>query len=331
MSQKLIKSEIAELETIKDIADILFPYSLNVYNKISILNKQILTIFFESFQIDLKQIEPLKLLFYTQNLINLRVKLNLGNNVEVLNSPRIVLVLTSELPFCGKFDYQIFEKLGEKEKNNHYSKKIIFGRRKIFKEQIDLNVDFKPFILKKEPSLNEISNLLGCLDGFFSNLLETYFANYPFVLIDVIYNELNRLDFTGSLTLNTRCYENLLLVNEKHPILEPILPRDTIKEFGLEVSVNDYLLDPDEKITFDKINFFIKKAFEFSKIVTLYLIVYSLIQSVLSENFERKQILQKTSDEAEIQIKNLRRKLNKIRQAKITKELTELMNSYEAL
>ncbi len=215
-------------------------------------------------------------------------------NYSINNDTKtLYIVITSTLGLCGGYNNNIIKHALSEIKNNDFILQIGKKGKGYFKRNLrdDQIIEFD--------NLNNDNLYDGCL--ILANYIVKLFNDNKFKAIKIIYTKfINAITFQPT-TLNLIPFDKKILN----------------KENGL--SINDFDFEP-------------KKEIIIHEILSNYLssMIYgSMIESSISENASRRNAMDTASDNANELIENLKLVFNRIRQSKITNEITEIVAGSE--
>jgi len=216
---------------------------------------------------------------------------------EVKNA---ALLIGSNLGFCGKFNNDI--KLNYEKKIGHlkdFDHAVIVGGQLFGISETAVKIKFP--VAKKifwEPIVAHKTTVVDELINYFEE------SNQNFK-IQIFSNTYDYDIKKGSATVQQFIY----------PATLDLSSIATIEDSGYYRTLNGVVLEPDPET-------FIKNTLKYHFRTSL---LSTLIQSELVENFYRMNSMNQAKDEIEIILKQLKRKLQKMRQAKVTNELLEVI------
>ncbi len=222
--------------------------------------------------------------------------LNLSNefNYQIDNNTKtLYIVITSTLGLCGGYNNNIIKYVLSEMKNIDYILQIGKKGKGYFKRNLNEEqiIEFDNF--------NNDNLYESCL--ILANYVVKLFNEHKFKAIKIVYTKfINAITFQPT-TLNLIPFDKKILEKEK------------------ALSINDFDFEP-------------KKEIIIHEILSSYLssMIYgSIIESSISENASRRNAMDTASDNANELIENLKLVFNRIRQAKITNEITEIVAGSE--
>lgn len=211
---------------------------------------------------------------------------------------RTAIFIGSDLVFCGNFNRLTKESYQVAISENTYQKVILIGKQVRF---LDDKAEYSPFPVTKrfdDESLTEKKQ------EFSESILSMISSDS----VDIFYNFLNPRKKVETMRL-----EMLMPEAAKHRVQRNIQ--------GFDETIGEIIADPNVDLLLEKfVSFYNSNA-----------LTNALLESETAENFLRMSTMNTAKDEAEKQIKTLNKTMNRMRQAKITKEITEIINSFKNL
>ena len=324
---QLIKSEIQEIQKLKDIAEIMAAIAagnLMLFKQSRSIIKSVYTM--------IKNEEG-------RGVLKLHPHLNVIDSISHILNPKsqpfitfhpvdleddyqatMNILIGSDMGFCGKFNKGVKEVANSKVEQLCLIGKQLTGFKNIPIALPDLKVTGSPEEKAKsviEKVQNYSSQFLfgenGLIDGAFDS-------------IRIVFNVLDNqtVDMHQCIihldTLKTHIQNKES--NEEIPLYKHVF-------FDLYEKTDS---DPKEYIIFDpRISSIQEALYAVKKQVLIQLLTISIIDSMIAENHARSSSMESTKDEAQQIIYQLNKKMAKERQARITGELIELITSFTSL
>ena len=286
-----LKEEINGTLTFFDVAEVLSTIASMAFANISKLYAANFVMLNEAFA-------------QVHGFVNEHVKL-FDENDEVRKDgrKRAAILVGSNLGFCGKFNNEIklyYEKyIGKLDKFDYV---FLIGRQIFAMYETNYKI---PFPVSKKIIWNELIDLKTIT---VNDIIKVFDEDGQDFEISVMSNAYNPLKKKGYLSINKFLYPNQF---ETQGI-------DNIKKEGYFQTLNNVILEPEA-------NGFLTNMLKYYFKITL---LNLLLQSEISENYERMNSMNQAKDEIDIILKRLKRKLQKMRQTKITNELLEVIQSH---
>ncbi|MFC2131939.1 F0F1 ATP synthase subunit gamma [Bacteroidota bacterium] len=285
-----IREDINDTMTFFDVAEVLSAISSLAFVNISKLYE---TNFFEIS----------KSVGMVYSFLNESLKLDeTSESDSILSGPvkNATILIGSNLGFCGKFNNDIKLNYEKKIGSLHdYNHAVLIGGQ-LF--GIDDSVEKIKFPVAKkifwEPIIEHKTTVVDELINYFDE------ANQNFK-INIFSNTYDYDTKKGSAMVRQFIY----------PATLDLSGIETIEDSGYYRTLNGVVLEPDPES-------FIKNTLKYHFRISL---LSLLVQSEIVENFYRMNAMNQAKDEIEIILKQLKRKLQKMRQTKITNELLEVI------
>lgn len=295
-----LKASISDYENYKDVFEILVSYSAAKFEKHLKYFKE----YFDYF----KHLQKIN-----KSLISI-----LELKPENHQLPKqINIVIGSNLPFCGDFNFNLKKYFLNFEKEDK-SLLIIVGKQ-IEKLGLIKDAIYFPFPENVDniDTVNSVYNKIIELNGnSLMTFVNIFFNKYWLPSFET--DELKSINKSTNFINVERLFIPLLSLN----YLEQKF--SNIKNFYLEEL---FITKNGEKIFFNPgVGIFLN---DFNLYSLRNFIYFGFLSSIVAENYSRMITMSFAKDEAERKIKILKQQLNKKRQMKITKELTELMNNFQ--
>jgi len=216
-----------------------------------------------------------------------------------LDLNNLLISIGSNISFCGNFNNFVKNKTNEVMKYQSFDKIYIIGQQIAINELNAENMKF-PESRKLEKRVVVESKI-----NFAKSMIEAN-ANS---IITIVYNSIDKNNL-----IHTKCEDIFLLNNDTMDIFE-------FQTKGYDTLFNNIIIDSEPKTTLTSLlNLYAEHRF-----------LNILLDSEKAENFLRFTIMNSAKDESESLIKNLQKKYNKARQAKITNEMTEIIMSFKSI
>lgn len=213
---------------------------------------------------------------------------------------KAVILVGSNLGFCGKFNNEI--KYNYENTIGHltdYDYVYLIGRQLFALSEHASKI---PFPVAKTLAWLDLINIKEKMINDIISSMDEYQTNLEITIVSNGFNNITNKGF-----LSVRKFDYPLKVNfEKNNL---------IRKVGYYKTLKDVILEPEpEPFINNFLKYFFKNSF-----------LNLLVQSEIVENFARMNAMNQAKDEIELILKALRRKLQKMRQAKITNELLEVI------
>ncbi len=232
-----------------------------------------------------------------------------GNDEETLNKnqnsqkkKKAAIIIGSNLGFCGKFNNEFKlnydNHLGQLNKYDH----IFLIGRQIF--GISETISKIPFPVSKKIIW---ADLIGVKTETVNSIINVLEEIKEDVEISVLSNSFNAETKKGFLSNRKFLYPSSFDLDNM----------ENIKTVGYYQTLGDVILEPES-------NTFLTNLLKYYFNITL---LSLLVQSEIAENYERMNAMNQAKDEIDLILKKLKRKLQKMRQAKITNELLEVIGA----
>ena len=291
-----IREDINDTLTFLDVAEVLSAISSLAYVNISKIYESCFIGLFQS----LEQIN--KFLIESLNYFDEDKK------TVLFDKPvkKAAILIGSNIGFCGKFNNEIktksnYEKLIGPLGNYDY---IVLIGNQIF--GVDKDAENKyPFPVSKKIFLDELINKKS---ETIEEIIKTFEGTGSNLEISILSNAYDHKLKKGKTVANKFLFPDSINVNSS----------ELIKNSGYYQTLNNVILEPDST-TFIKnlLQYYFKLSF-----------LSLLVQSEIVENYNRMNAMNQAKDEIDIILKKLKRKLQKMRQTKITNELLEVIQSH---
>jgi len=228
---------------------------------------------------------------------------NESEEAQVQDRKKVAILVGSNLGFCGKFNNEIklnYSKYIGKISNFDYV--FLIGRQLFGIHETNNKL---PFPVSKKIVWQD---LIDMKTKTVNDIIEVFSGNELDLEISVMSNAYNQSTKKGYLLVKKFLYPSRLEVQNIADI----------KKVGYYQTLGDVILEP-ESGTF--LTNLLKYYFRIS-------LLNLLVQSEIAENYERMNSMNQAKDEIDIILKKLKRKLQKMRQTKITNELLEVIQSH---
>jgi len=222
------------------------------------------------------------------------------------NNREMVILVTSDKGLCGSFNSQMFR---EVKKFINTDKKLDFivlgkkGENFIYREKLTVSASFNN--LTNNPKFNDVKPIAKmAMDKF----------------VDGTYNKVHLAytDYVSILKQNATVRQLLPIVRDEN--LGSVNKVEEGKEKSIE-EISEYVFEPDKK---ELLEMLLPKIVETQ-------IYQAVLESVASEHSSRMVAMKNATDAANDMVRDLTLTFNKIRQAGITREISEISAGKAAL
>lgn len=217
------------------------------------------------------------------------------------NTNAILLVVSSEKGLCGGYNSQLFKKIKSflQENSNKKYKCYFIGRKVkellLREDGVNAGVTFE--FEKSEPTFSEVKNI--------TEELAELFTKGEVGSISIAHNS-----FVSAIEFNSEIKQVLpMTVTEEEK-------EDLVKEFPV-----DFLYEPSSKSILDKL---IPEVYTSS-------VFTNILDAIAAEHASRMAAMDNATKNSQEMIRTLTLTMNKLRQAAITTELTEIVSGAESL
>jgi F-type H+-transporting ATPase subunit gamma len=290
-----IREDINDTLTFYDVADVMSTIASLAYAKISKLYEANFLELSKSIA-DINEFLEDKL--FTQD----------SNPFLTGDTRKVAILIGSNIGFCGKFNNVIKENFAKIiGKLSDYDYVFLIGRQLFALHE---TAEKMPFPVAKVLSWE---NLIQIKDNSIADIVDILDKGNSNFEISVL---TNTYDIITKKAKKDKDGKNVPWLYKFHYVKNIDLKNsDLIKKEGYYQTLADVILEP-EPDTFMRnfLNYYFRNT-----------LLNLLVQSEIVENFERMNSMNQAKDEIEIILKVLRRKLQKMRQAKITNELLEVI------
>ncbi|MFH1052004.1 MAG: F0F1 ATP synthase subunit gamma [bacterium] len=218
------------------------------------------------------------------------------------NRKKAAILVGSNLGFCGKFNNEI--KLNYANyigQLSDFDYVFIIGRQLFAIHETQYKI---PFPVAKKIIWNE---LIDVKTASVNDIIDVLEESKQDVEISVLSNSYNPEIKKGYLSDRKFLY----------PSSFELTNLENIKTVGYYQTLGDVILEPESST-------FLTNLLKYYFNITF---LSLLVQSEIAENYERMNSMNQAKDEIDIILKKLKRKLQKMRQAKITNELLEVIGA----
>ena len=235
----------------------------------------------------------------------------LGDTGDKRNEERIMIILvTSDKGLCGSFNGQMFREVKNFLSSNHLAPNsvdfVILGKKgEVFAGREKLNVSATFEGLNNNPKFNNIKPIAKmAMDKFVEGAYNKVYIAYT--------------DYVSTLIQKAQVRQLLPIIRDED--LGSVEDQDTNNEVTPELN-NDYVFEPEQKKLLETL---------LPKIVETQ-IFQAVLESVASEHSARMVAMKNATDAANDMVRDLTLTFNKIRQAGITREISEISAGKAAL
>lgn len=325
---QLIKSEIQEIQKLKDIAEIMS--AMAAANLI--LFKQAQTLLHSPYQRCQDIDGQLNVIPHNQsNVIEDITQLIHGTSKPFLtcntnlseedDSKTLTIVIGSDLGFCGKFN-----KKGKEIAKSSKAELCLIGKQLTGLKVVPIPL---PTVKITGSPVEKAKAVITITKQYVSDMLfgSNGILNNSFESMNIAFNILNdqKISF-HTCTVDIQSMQQLDPIKNESTLLSPAYKHVFFDLYEKNDSIEkEYAIFDPSLNTIQEALYSIKKQF------IVQLLTSCIIDSIIAENHSRSTSMESTKDEAQQIIHQLNKKMAKERQARITGELIELITSFTSL
>lgn len=222
--------------------------------------------------------------------IQVRQQTNLSSiNPEQTSAKHLMILIGSQKGLCGSFNTQLFQQFSQKITSNSHYKIITVGKR----------------------ATNYVQkNSLGEIVAFYNNF---GLHNILIIAHNLLQEIIQKKPAYSSISICSNTAPSFFI---QRPIIKQIMPISTDQKENITTIDYEWEQSPQEVVSF-LTHQYIRAHIE-----------HALMQSLLAEHAARFISMDSATNNADNLLEQLQRNYNKLRQAKITKELTELSSFF---